>query len=479
MAQITTLALKAPWRGKERWLSDGGGWGAGRLMARIRQDSIGFHYRYYAPDGRKRFLPLGLYDPSGERGLTLPLARDRAAELSALYRSGVHDLHGHFERQREAQEQAHQAAREAQAREAAEAQQGTLQKLLSIYVDHLKAAGKSSAADVGNIFANHVIAAAPTFILRKAAAIPVDDFVELIGRVVSAGKGRTAAKLRSYLRAAYALAIESKTDPAAPAMLKTFGISTNPLASIGALSQFNRTRHRHLAAAELSAFLQRLGRESESAQKDALEVVIALGGQRPTQLLRVRAGDVDLAGGAITLYDPKGARAEPRVHVIPLPPRAVTMIARRLDALPGGGNHPVFSTDSVTPMRLETLSVCVSELSAAMVAADESREPFQLRDLRRTLETLLAGLGVSRDVRGQVQSHGLGGVQNRHYDRHEYWAEKRSTLALLEAHLTRLRTAAPASGVPTPAAAAADPTAQTLSAKRPGWAILGSLDLAP
>jgi len=444
-------------------------------MARILQDSIGFHYRYYAPDGRKRFLPLGPYDASGERGLTLPTARDRAAELAALYRSGVQDLHGHFERLREADEQARDAAREAQARAAAEARHGTLKQLLDTYVEHLKAAQTATVRDVRSLFATHVIASCPELIQRKAAAVSVDEFVDLIGRVVAAGKGRTAAKLRSYLRAAYALAIEAKTDPAAPAVLKTFGISTNPMASIGALSQFNRARHRHLAAPELGAFLRRVDRAPASARKDALTVAMALGGQRPTQLLRARAGDVDLEAGTITLYDPKGARDEPRVHVMPLPPTASAILERRLRALSIAGNAPIFSTDSVSALRLERVSEWVTEISQAMVEATESREPFQLRDLRRTLETLLASLGVSRDVRGQVQSHGLGGVQNRHYDRHEYWGEKRATLALLEAHLARLQLADP--GAPKPPTA--HPEQGAMSTPCPDWAILPSLALTP
>ena len=60
---------------------------------------------------------------------------------------------------------------------------------------------------------------------------------------------------------------------------------------------------------------------------------------------------------------------------------------------------------------------------------------FCLRDMRRTAETHLAALGVSRDVRAQLQSHGLGGVQARHYDRHDYQAEK---LAALESWVRRL-----------------------------------------
>ncbi len=57
------------------------------------------------------------------------------------------------------------------------------------------------------------------------------------------------------------------------------------------------------------------------------------------------------------------------------------------------------------------------------------REPFQLRDIRRTCETRLAAMGVSKDVRAQLQSHGLGGIQGRHYDKHDYLAEKSAALA--------------------------------------------------
>jgi len=76
------------------------------------------------------------------------------------------------------------------------------------------------------------------------------------------------------------------------------------------------------------------------------------------------------------------------------------------------------------------------------------REPFQLRDIRRTCETMLASLGVSSDVRAQLQSHGLGGVQTRHYDRHDYMAEKRQTLKTWGRHLERLKMGTTANVVP-------------------------------
>ena len=81
------------------------------------------------------------------------------------------------------------------------------------------------------------------------------------------------------------------------------------------------------------------------------------------------------------------------------------------------------------PLRKETVAGLVEEIEKAMLAADElERGPFSMRDLRRTAETHMAALGVSSDVRAQIQSHGLGGIQARHYDRHDYMPEKRAAL---------------------------------------------------
>ena len=48
---------------------------------------------------------------------------------------------------------------------------------------------------------------------------------------------------------------------------------------------------------------------------------------------------------------------------------------------------------------------------------------------------------VLRAFRAQLLSHGLGGVQNRHYDRHDYALEKRQALEHWARHLTKLKAA--------------------------------------
>jgi hypothetical protein len=78
-----------------------------------------------------------------------------------------------------------------------------------------------------------------------------------------------------------------------------------------------------------------------------------------------------------------------------------------------------------------------------MLKAKQAREEFELRDLRRTAETMLAALKVPSDIRAQLLSHGLGGVQYRHYDRHDYMAEKKQALELWARHLTKLKASEP------------------------------------
>jgi len=436
MAVLTTTALRGRWHGSDRWLSDGGARGAGRLTARLTRDGVLLYYQYFC-DGKLERVPLGPYDETGQRGLSLVKARTRAADLAAIYRGGITDLKGHLERERAAAERQHQAAEEAarQAREAA--QRSTLKQLLDAYIAHLERHGKPSAQDAKSIFNLHVLSAAPELVARKAAEVSMDEFVGLLAKLTDAGIGRTAAKCRSYLHAAYALAIRSRTDPDAPLLMRTFGVVANPLADIDSLSSYNCTRDRVLNGPELITYMKRVEGMPNKPTRDALLLGLYLGGQRPAQLVRVRPADVDLAAGTIVLLDSKGARRQPRRHVLPLLKEANEILSRRIASLADG--EPLFSADKRNILSPLTMSKEVTKIATAMVAAKESREPFQLRDFRRTVETILASLKVSSDVRAQLQSHGLGGVQHRHYDRHDYMLEKRQALGKWMRYLNRLK----------------------------------------
>jgi hypothetical protein len=82
----------------------------------------------------------------------------------------------------------------------------------------------------------------------------------------------------------------------------------------------------------------------------------------------------------------------------------------------------------------------VGGVAAAMQCAGElPGGSFTPGDLRRTVETVLSGKQVSKETRAHLQSHGLGDVQDRHYDKHTYLSEKRDALTALYRLLTRGR----------------------------------------
>ena len=61
------------------------------------------------------------------------------------------------------------------------------------------------------------------------------------------------------------------------------------------LAQFNRTREREpLSEPELRAYLEAIRAEPHDARRDALELKVYLGGQRPMQFACVALSDVDI-----------------------------------------------------------------------------------------------------------------------------------------------------------------------------------------
>lgn len=450
LIEKTTLAKAirdAKRAGEDVWLTDATkqrGVGALRFRARGSSGNGAFYFRYTDSSGKQDSLALGVYDPEGRAGLTLKQARAKYGEWSRLYQGGKRDLRALFEHQ-EAEERAHieGAARK---RDEAErlAKSGTLSALLDGYVKHLERQGKQAKGDARNIFRLHVKDAFPHLAAMRASEITHKDVSAMLAKLIDRGAGRTAGKLRSYLRAAFAAALQAESDPTVHPDLHGFNLTANPAAIVPAkmLARYNRTRERVLTASELHHFLAGLGKCS-GPYADAIMLELLLGGQRAAQLLRVRPADVDMDAGTVTLFDRKGARQQPRVHVLPLTERAAEIVGQYVTLSVDDKPLPYLFTSTgkrnrTGPVHPDTLSELVKEICAGMMKEKTARTPFDHRDLRRTCETMLAAMGISKDYRAQIQSHGLGGVQDRHYDRHAYMDEKRRALEAWDAKLQEI-----------------------------------------
>ena len=64
-----------------------------------------------------------------------------------------------------------------------------------------------------------------------------------------------------------------------------------------------------------------------------------------------------------------------------------------------------------------------------------------MRDLRRTFRSMLARLGISREIAEIMLNHVTGGGKtdlDEIYDRYDYLPEKRAALQRLEVHIKKL-----------------------------------------
>lgn len=398
------------------WLSESLGKGHGTFLARRTGDGVQFYFRYTLPDGKRDTLKIGPYGH-----MTLKVARDEALRLSGLLRQHP-TLRDWLDEEKHAEGEALRQDRHDRVH-------ATLAALLEGYAGWLEQQGKPSAKQVRGAIKRHVLEAWPNLAAAKANSLDKRDLTKIVARVVEAGKGREAAKLRAYLRAAYAAAMRAEADPTIPPALQGFHLSVNPASELASLSQYNQPRDTVLSLPELRALWVRL-EEFNGATGSALRLCVLLGGQRPTQLVRIKSADVDLHAGTVTIYDPKGRRLQARRHVLPLTVRARQEIEPWVVQHPDG--YLLSSTGGRVPLRQETLSNAFHDIAKVMRSGGEVFKDIRLGDLRGTIETLLAASGISMEVRAQLQSHGLGGIQNRHYDRHSYMDEKLNSLLVLE-----------------------------------------------
>ena len=393
----------------------------GALQARkLANGAVQLYWRYSLA-GKTSREPIGVYDPSAPpkklqptlRGYGIAAALEKCRELA-----DVHAARAETGGLREAKVEKRKTFFALKAVEA-EKSTRTLQKLLDAYVSHLKTQGRRSHVDADQIFKRHVTEAWPVVAEAPAVDLTPDQVLDMLRRLIEAGKGRTANKLRSYLRAAYQCGLDVRTTASIPVVFKAFGVVFNPAAQTRRSPQFDRADKRPFSKAELRAYWLLL-RDRPGGEAAALRLHLLTGGQRIEQFLRLQWADV--AADAVTIFDGKGRPGQgPRPHQIPLLNDAL----QALTVLTRDGAFAISTTAGKKAISVRTLA------GWAHAIVGDSIKGFQLKRIRSGIETLLAANGVSREVRGHLQSHGLTGVQARHYDGHDYMAEKRKALELL------------------------------------------------
>lgn len=393
----------------------------GALQARLLNSGAVQLYWRYTHEGKTDRVAIGPYDPSAPPKSLKPTARGysiaAASEVcreKALIQHQLKPIGGY----RDHAAKVRRAHVESKEKDRDQAQQ-TLEKLLDAYCDHLEAQGRRSHTDARSIFKLHIKEAWPKLANTAAALITFEQVTDALRKLIENDKGRTANKLRAYLRAAYQCALDVHSLPSIPVRFKEFRVTTNPAALTKRSAEYDRPDKRPLSIDELRAYWQ-LIHDAPGIAGTALRLHLLTGGQRIEQLVKLRRTDVTEA--SITLFDAKGRPGQgARTHVLPLTTRAQIELA----GMSRSGEFALSTDGGKTHISAVTLSGWARELA-------QSIPEFQLKRVRSGVETALAASGVSKEVRGQLQSPGLSGVQARHYDAYDYAKEKRMALLTLD-----------------------------------------------
>ena len=412
---------------------------SGRKTYIVRRDLV-------TPSGRKQYkTAIGACDE-----LTLEDARQKAeALIRKCAELGLTPTEIETHQENERKQAVEREKQRLELIEKAKAQQAnfTLAKLCEAYWTALEKQGKTSAGQARNTLTLHVISNHPEIASKQANQITRKDITKILETMVKAGIGATTAKARACLVAAYNMAMRADGDVVAGENMQGFDIEMNPAQATNAkpIRRLIKPGERTLSKAELHTFYKQVLALPSSTAKTALLLYLYTGGQRMAQLLRIERTDYNRDESLLTLRDPKGNRDIPRVHIVPLIPEAVTLIEALDKFAQEEKTSALFFSTAKRGVLLdkETVGFEGNQIARKMLNQGQARAAFHVKDIRRTVETMLAAAGVSSDIRAHLQSHGLSGVQTRHYDKHSYLPEKTAALQTWRSILIDTKTTKP------------------------------------
>ena len=164
-----------------------------------------------------------------------------------------------------------------------------------------------------------------------------------------------------------------------------------------------------------------------------IQLLILLG-QRRDEVAGMTADELDLEKGIWTL--PAARSKNGKAHVVPLSAAAQSIIS----SLPKIESDAGFLFTTTGTSHVVGFGKAKLRLDRSLASAGVALPPWTLHDLRRTLATGCAGLGVAPQVVEAILNHSGGVIRGvaRVYNRYDYAREKRAALDLWARHLSDL-----------------------------------------
>lgn len=373
-----------------------------------------FQFVYQSPLTRKRRrMSLGTYDKAGKAGLTVAEASAMADEARKMVMSGQDPQH------------AREAEQERLLKQFAEEQNSlTVAKLVDQYLSNKKGIKEKTLSGYEGSLRLYVL---PALGAVKAEELTQRQIRNFLYELVNDDMGKRANESLKALKVVYSWANESGMLEYHPVL----GIK-KPVPA--------ESRDRILSEREIVLLWRSLSAPTNQGSpppftddiSDALKLLL-LTGQRSGEIRLAQWENIDLQSRVWTI--PKEITKTGKGYAIPITPLAAPILEKREACrrneylFPGRGDVPHFGRT--------TFSHAVRRWHNSDQSPDFDQPKWNAHDLRRTLRTQLAKLGIDNTIAELTINHSQESLVQV-YNRHTYEAEVAAALMKWDARLTQL-----------------------------------------
>jgi integrase len=279
--------------------------------------------------------------------------------------------------------------------------------------------------------------ALPSLGAKQPAAITDVEIESVVDAVANRGKAAMARHLLAYLRSCFNHALRGS-----PTLREKYGIKFNPADTVGRGRRGKPGKYgrppvddRHLTDIEIAEFWRALKASQADEQTKIVLKLLLFTGQRPSEVRCAHVTELSLNVPDPIWVMPGNRTKNGEPHSVPLMGATVELFRQAIHL--AGASAFAFPSPLTDDgiMGEFTLRQAIERLFAHGRLAIE---PFSPKDLRTTVKTGMALLGVTREVRDAVQNHKPQGIGDRAYNFHAYAKEKREALQLWTDHVTAI-----------------------------------------
>jgi integrase len=355
-------------------------WDANGLGIRVGTSGKKSFVYTYREGAKVRWMTLGNYP-----AISLAEAREKHGKALAAREKGLSPADAELEAKREAREAP------------------TVAQLADYYIEQYAKRQKKSWQEDERQLRKDVI---PHLGHLKARSVRRRDIIDLVEGIADRGAPVMANRTVAVISRMFNFAVEREIVEATPA------------AGIKRVHK-EQGRQRVLSEEEIRLFWTNLPTtQMTEGVRLALQVMLVTG-QRRSEVASATWGEFDLPARWWTI--PAVHAKNGLAHRVPLSDPALGLLAR-VKALSGDSAYLFPSPRGKGPITVRALTRAVDRNIEALGIDD-----FTPHDLRRTVASHMAGLGIPRLVISKILNHMESGI-TAVYDRHSYDAEKRQAL---------------------------------------------------